>query len=556
MREAITNKIYWWVSGALLAVYLLIVYQNAVNVPQYDDFVVLLNFLSEFIQSASFSEKFSLITSQHNEHRLVFTRLLVLLCYCITGKVSLSAFIIISNLFLLGVSLLFLMYVKSKKYAPMAMLLIVALLFNGQNFQTSTWAMAGLANIGTLLLAMLSIYLVSYTSTSANNFFIAGLALAAATIFSNGNGLCLLPSLSLSLLLQKRKKELIWFVLLIGAAAACYFIGYKPMAHKTSLLDLALTSHVLAVNFFNFIGCNLWLPSLKFISFLWGVFIFLTYLLAAYQKYYKKNIAWFSFFTFMLLTAAAVALNRSDGEVGPLRYRIYGCMFSILTVIFYVENRDFLHIKYFRLIVAPIVAFSIFSTLFYYDKVRTTAEFQKMSTYSWRRSKDGLAAFFVSKDSLLLAKAEALGVYAMPKIPLSQMASKVEANDKEWRDLSSPIQCGVDYITEQDELVVIKGWVYHEVTAANFMNISLWLLGDDEKVKVSPYAGHRYHIADDVVKISCEFFAVIPKAAIPPGSYELGVELQRRYIIWSAKTFSRNTGIQVTWPPERVGETL
>jgi hypothetical protein len=543
MRKNLTSYIYWCLSGLLAGVYFFIVYRNTVNVPQYDDFGVLLKFLSEFIQSTSFSERFGLIAAQHNEHRLVLTRLITLLCYCITGKVSLSALIVISNLFLLGIGVLFLTLVKSKKHAPLAMLLIVALLFNGQNFSTSTWAMAGIANVGTLLLAMLAVCLVSQSAASTR-CFAAGVALSVLAIFSNGNGIFLFPSLSLSLLLQKRKKELAWFALLTGAATACYFFGYKPSANQTSLLDMMLTVHVPMVNFFSFIGCNLWLPSLKLIPLLCGVFIFLTYVLAFYTKYYKKNMAWFSFFTFMLLTAAAVAINRPDDEMGPLRYRIYGCMFPLLAAVFYVDNKALLHLKYLQLIAPPIVAFSMFCTLLYYGRAQAAAEFQKVSTYSWQHGKNGLVNF-TSSTPRILAEAEALRVYAMPKIPLSEMALAPEAGGEKWQDLSSPIRCHVDYVTEQDGFVLIRGWAYHEATTMNFMRTSLWLLGSGKEVKVHPYAERRYDMISDNAKVSSGFFAVIPKSEVPPGTYELGVELQRRYIIWNVETFSKSMGVKV-----------
>jgi hypothetical protein len=134
----------------------------------------------------------------------------------------------------------------------------------------------------------------------------------------------------------------------------------------------------------------------------------------------------------------------------------------------------------------------------------------------------------------------------MPKIPLPEMVSEVKVNGEKWQDLSSPVRYGVDYITEQEGFLLIKGWAYLQSSTMNFMDISIWLLRGDIHIKIDPYTERRDDVIPDLSKVNCGFFAVIPQNIIPPGDYELGVMLQRKYTWWTAKTFSKSTGVKIT----------
>jgi hypothetical protein len=83
----------------------------------------------------------------------------------------------------------------------------------------------------------------------------------------------------------------------------------------------------------------------------------------------------------------------------------------------------------------------------------------------------------------------------------------------------------------------------------DFTDINLWLFNENQNIKIHPYAERRYEIPDSLtlaVKENCGFFAVIPQTALPKVGYNLGIEIQRRYIIPIKKsTKSTETDIQV-----------
>jgi hypothetical protein len=361
----------------------------------------------------------------------------------------------------------------------------------------------------------------------AKSGFITGTLLSIITIFSNGNGMCLFPAILFSFLLQKRKKKLFWFAGVAGIAVVCYFLNLNWESNNEHRLDAIITS------FFHFLGGNLWIPSVKIVAFLWGLFIFATYVWAVIGGFYKRNIAWFTFFTFMLLTAAMVSLNRPAGEIAPLRYRIYCCMSTILTIMFYYENRDTLHLtRWFKFLMPPIMLFNIFCSMLYLDRCEKFSEYKKVTAYNWQRDKSGLCPNNANMEEIL-QRAEDMSIYTMPKLPLKELASTVSVNEQNRPNLNSRILYNIDFIEETNEYVLIKGWAYTDEMGMDFTDISLWLFNDKQNIKIHPYAERRYELpsVSITVRENCGFFAVIPKAILPQGSYSLGIEIQKRYIL-------------------------
>jgi hypothetical protein len=543
MKTAITDKIYWSLGFLFLGFYFWIIYQNTYNIPRWDDYPVFFQFLCDYIDSTSIAEKLALIFKSHGLHRLIFTKLIVLLSYGITGKINITAFIVIGNLFLLGIGAMFFIFLRKKENAGIFALMIILLLFNGQNFETSTWAMAGLANVGVQLLTMLSIWFILRPTKSG---FITGLVLSVITIFSNGNGMCLFPAVLFSFFLQKRKKEMLWFSIVAGSAVICYFLDFNwtPDSNK---LELSHRISVGIMSFFNFLGGNLWLPSAKIIAFLMGLFVFATYIWAFSGKFYRKNIVWFTFFTFMLLTSLMLTLNRNTGEI-PLRYRIYCCMGTILTAMFFFENQEVLHItRWFKYTVPPVMLFSLFCSILYMDKAKKDSEFKKISTYNWYQSKSGLHTL-PDFGVAALPKIEALHIYTMPKIPIEELAVTTKIIADEWQNRHSHISYHIDFIEETSEgYVLIKGWAYTDEMSMDFTDIFLWLFNGEQQIKVHPYFERRYDIASSLtIMENCGFYAIIPKAGLPQGNCRLGIEIQKRYIVPVKKSVkSIETEIQI-----------
>src|SRR5262249_23068928 len=81
--------------------YYAVVLDTAVNVPYEDDLPVGLQFISEYQQTRNLGEKLRLIYAQHNEHRIVPTRLAFLIDYTLFGEMNFRHIALLGNLSLL-----------------------------------------------------------------------------------------------------------------------------------------------------------------------------------------------------------------------------------------------------------------------------------------------------------------------------------------------------------------------------------------------------------------------------------------------------------------------
>ena len=78
-----------------------------VNAPIYDDYQAVLDFLNKYISTDSISEKIRLLFSQHNEHRVVYSRIWTIISYKLQTNVNFTFLALIGNLSLLVIGLFF-----------------------------------------------------------------------------------------------------------------------------------------------------------------------------------------------------------------------------------------------------------------------------------------------------------------------------------------------------------------------------------------------------------------------------------------------------------------
>ncbi|MDR2470413.1 MAG: hypothetical protein LBD27_08080 [Tannerella sp.] len=157
----------------------------------------------------------------------------------------------------------------------------------------------------------------------------------------------------------------------------------------------------------------------------------------------------------------------------------------------------------------------------------------KVSTYNWQRDKSGLSYYNTAgADIAALKRAEDAGIYAMPVLPLKDLEAGVTIAEQSAPSPNARIAYDVDYVDETAEYLLIKGWAYTEETSMDFTDIFLWLRTDNENIKIDPFAERRYEVpVNKTAQENCGFLAVVPKSKLPKGTYRLGVEIQKRYIV-------------------------
>lgn len=151
-----------------------------VNIPFWDDFDALLGFLSRSpLHAGDFCR-------QHNEHRILWTRLVAWLCHGATGSLDLRLLMWIGNATLVGIVLVLARIWRSRQLPAIHFLPIVFVLFQPQSWENMTWAMASLQNFSVLLFAALSI---SCWQSTRVGWQLAAIAWATLAAYTSGNGL-------------------------------------------------------------------------------------------------------------------------------------------------------------------------------------------------------------------------------------------------------------------------------------------------------------------------------------------------------------------------------
>ena len=517
------------IAGFFIIIYFSFVYYFTINIPLTDDYSVIQGFLLKFEQSSSLKEKFALLFSQFEEHRIFFAKSIILSVHACSGVINYSALIFIGNLLIIGLGFFMLLTAKNNKIISLYILILVLIFYNGQNFETSTWAMVGLANVGVLFIAMTSMYCMLNTK---HNLFYLGLILSVITIFSNGNGMFIIPPIAIGLYLQNRKKNMLVFLCITLVFVFLYFCDFKTGRISIEPIDLIKNLHILFRNFLFFIGLNFWIPSYKFISFSVGLFCISVYLFGIWKKWYKNNLLIYAYLTFYFLSAAAVAITWLNTEIsGALRYRLYCSPTIILTLFLVLNNIKTPKLKYIVSLSLCFSLFSLSSTYIYAHKEQKKMEWKKKSAYNWHNKGARLAAFSSNED-YGLHEIEKSGWYQMPKYPLSDYASSVSREKVHTYSETEKISYKIEDVAENGKYISIEGWGFLENKSMNFNRIYVCLINNEQAYIASTFSERRYdlnlEIPLDRIE-NCGFFAVIDKERIPEGTYQVAIRIKNMF---------------------------
>lgn len=339
----------------------------SVSIPKWDDHV-LRAFLSAVDKETSFSGKLYEFYRQHNEHRIVYDRIITWLDFSLFGKFNYRHLMLVGNLSLLGLIALFGLVLgrstvsqgkkANRQIAPsltdylLYLPPVAFLLLNLSQWENMFWGMAALQNFTVLFWVFWTIYQLAFS-----NRLWPALVLATAATLTSGNGLLIWPigfaMLLLQQLLEKRPNRnalIIWSVsaiLLIGL----YFFDYqKPPGNppaRGSLFDLIkgwLAFSGAAAEAFPvgpaFAKCLI-VGSIATVLAL-GSWVYLLE-----KGFVKKQFPPFSYFffgatAFVLGTAATVAWSRVGFGLPLLitsRYKIYSLLLLTLVYCFIIVQQ-------------------------------------------------------------------------------------------------------------------------------------------------------------------------------------------------------------------------
>ncbi len=162
--------------------------------------------------------------AQHNEHRLVTTKLVFWMQRAITGAPNYTLLAVAGNLCLLIVFAIFAKRALSSRAAVGATLVFVAAMtFSYTSADSMLWAMAAISNYGVIALALLAFWMLA---KSGANWMLGALVCGLLACISQGNGFVVLALGAAFLLFQKRWVHAGIWAIALAAFLAAHFATY------------------------------------------------------------------------------------------------------------------------------------------------------------------------------------------------------------------------------------------------------------------------------------------------------------------------------------------
>ncbi|AYV56397.1 hypothetical protein EFP84_13330 [Leptospira kmetyi] len=334
----------------------------SVDFPLGDDYDAILDFLNQWKQSGS---KVSLLFGQHNEHRLVFLRIVTLFYFQLFHTVNFIHLILIGNAFVfLSLLVLYLSVEDRRKWILLPPILF--LVFSFSNWEAQTWAMASLSNYPAVFFGFLSLYLLTKENYASFGF---GIICAIVAVFSQGNGMFVFIS-GIPLLWKNKTKLISWIGFGFLSGLLYFFVfPYSKPAHsqfafftfdKLFFLSriyygLALLSGVFNSKFVLILGT---VPLLA-----------IAYLYKNYRKFSPLPIAMISF---LLLSFASLVIARGGFGIDQAFSSRYQVNTLLVYSLIYVCLLPYVRIKkHFWLILTFAILFYFNSNLLNLPQIHT-----------------------------------------------------------------------------------------------------------------------------------------------------------------------------------------
>ena len=382
-----------------ILVYFIFVINFSKNIPFMDDYM-LFGFIGDFINEDSLTKKIQLIFMEHNDHRVVFLKLVALVQYMITGALNFQYLIFLGNVQI--IALLYILWgsmgdqIKKLHYFLPA----VYLLFGFSYFEASIWAMVSLSGLSVIIFSMLTIY---FSGKDGAAHFIGACIFATASVFAQGNGkIVLFCCLAIYLYKRQHRKSMIWILLSIILLVMPSVIFGTTHTGYVSLLEILQSPikyvrHYLSV--FSFLGA--YFESFTFygtyfgwprylssyfgniiLTIIAGGLVLAYYLYLIRIRYYNKNIILFGMLTFIVLTALGVGYARPS-VVFPSRYAIYS---TIAFILIYLTMVDLSKSGFSRFIVACSASVIFFGTIYQYHIAPLKIKYYVITVIDYERN--------------------------------------------------------------------------------------------------------------------------------------------------------------------------
>ncbi|RAK00250.1 hypothetical protein LX87_01950 [Larkinella arboricola] len=332
------------VLGGLVLLVPILVYgwvfsRYAINIPKFEDHT-LKAFLLNLEKAGSVHEWVYEFFRQHNEHRIVYDRIITWLDYNLTGKLNYIHLMVVGNLSLVLLLAVFVRALQKTGAAVWMALPVALLLFNLSQWENMFWAMASLQNFTVVALALATFYALAFK----NRVGWTAIGLAVVATITSGNGLLIWPVGLMLLFLRQDYAGVMRWLAALAVSFRLYFLYYeKPPGNPVDSGTLLQKFHGWLL--FNGAAAEA-LPFQNFLlsctvlgAVLLGVTALLSILFLKQHLFGPKLSGWQIFFlgtaAFVVGSGLVVALNRVGFGLATLttsRYKIYSL--TLLSLLF------------------------------------------------------------------------------------------------------------------------------------------------------------------------------------------------------------------------------
>lgn len=287
---------------AFVFIYLFSILRYTINTPYWDDYDAVLGFLNH-LKESNLIDGLRLFFYQHNEHRLVFNRIIEVIQLKAFGEVNFLYLTLIGNIGWLLVIYLIWRYTTKQGLTLLEFTPIVVLLLSFSHNELMSWAMASIQQYYQILFSLLAIWFLVKKSNALALFWMT------VSIFTGSGGLVLIPLFFLHAITKKEGRNLFIFLLASIFLLALFFIvlDYKSPGGHPSIIEALKNPTSLVFYFFTFLGSSFRSKELALVA---GVILSLLFFLRAKKAFNDIPFVFWSVI-FVLGTAMATSLARS-----------------------------------------------------------------------------------------------------------------------------------------------------------------------------------------------------------------------------------------------------
>ncbi len=516
---------------------------SIVDVPAFDDYDAVVDFLNRWVATDSALARLRLLFSQHIEHRPALLRAAAAATASALGHVDhrvlqlfgASALPLLALALLAGFRRGTPLRERVLPFAPAALAL-----FHPQFWSAYLWPTCSATNFFSVALAA-----VAFQALAGSTWRSFALAAAAALLatFSQGNGVAVLPIGFLALAgpgRSARRRAWLVFTLALGTLTVVAF--ERPFDTWDALANLASLERVgrLAGYVLNFLGSAASF-SQRGIALGAGAALVASLLALLQRGAWRRSPALVALLLFVLASAGLNALVRAQqGIAAPLhqdRYRFYACAFLAATWLAWAA--ELAGTRWSRPALAGVLAASVafcgFSHALYRGKLLDmSARLEAGLERWWTNGEGGLFYPHFEKASRLLLTGFERGVLRVPAAWIS--AHGAAATDEPLPEPGGSVRFRLGTLHRDAASLLVDGWA-HAGNDARGQRVRL-VLRSERRTLVFPAASvPRTDLAPapggGAQRLARSGFRLlVPAAAIPPGSYRLGVLVERAGGSW------------------------